>query len=323
MKLEIIVKEQEPQRIDKYLISQNLEEIYSRSQVEKLIQGGLVLVNGEIEKKSYEVMPGDKISLEIIPQDKKVLKAEAIPLDVIYEDEYLVVVNKPSGMTVHPASGNSAGTLVNALLHRYGTQLSSGSEPERPGIVHRLDKDTTGLLLVARNDKIHSLLSNLFRDRNISKTYLAICCGIPVEETGRIETFVDRSSVNRKKMAVSKKGKWAITNYKIKEYFHYLSLLEVGLETGRTHQIRVHANMINCPVLGDSLYSSKKRELNLIPHVMGKRLKAVQAHHSIRQMLHAWKIEFVHPVSGELMKIEAPLPEDMANALKAIRKAEL
>ncbi|MCF7920910.1 MAG: RluA family pseudouridine synthase [Candidatus Cloacimonetes bacterium] len=323
MIIKILVEEQIPQRIDKYLINLKIEDIYSRSQIERLIGNGLVLVNGSSVKKSYEVQIGDNISIEILPREREILLAEEIPLDIIYEDEYLAVVNKPAGMTVHPAAGNPAGTLVNALLHRYQGTLSSGSASERPGIVHRLDKDTSGLLIVARTDRVHSILGTAFRKHKIKKTYLALCCGRPAEESGRIETYLNRSSQDRKKMAVSESGKLAITNYLIKEYFHYFTLLEVDLETGRTHQIRVHLNTLNCPVLADRVYSSRKRELNMLPRELGRKLEAVLAHYARRQMLHAWKLEFEHPVTGELLQLETELPEDMKKSLEAIRNLEL
>jgi 23S rRNA pseudouridine1911/1915/1917 synthase len=304
-------------------MNQPIEQIYSRSQIERLISEGNVLVNGKVIKKSYEIQQEDIITIEIQLREPSTLLAEDIPLDVIYEDEYLVVINKAAGMTVHPAVGNPDKTVVNALLHRYEGSLSEGSSPERPGIVHRLDKDTSGLLIVARNDKVHSLLGASFHEHQIKKTYLAICCSRPQTESGRIETYLNRSNIDRKKIAIMTSGKLAITHYKVKEYFCYFTLLEIRLETGRTHQIRVHLCSLNCPVLGDRLYSSRKREMNQVPQELGKRLEAILATSARRQMLHAWKLEFVHPVTGDLLQLEAPLPPDMEETLAELRRREL
>lgn len=325
MKHKILCKLEKPQRIDKFIMSLELDEIYSRSQVEKLIKDGLVMVNGVAEKKSYEVSSGDKLQIDIPESSLKDydLIPENIPIEVIYEDAYLTVINKDTGLTVHPAMGNPKGTLVNALLYYYGKELSAGASPERPGIVHRLDKDTSGLLIIARNDEIHSRLSSMFKEREIRKTYLAITCGIPAKESDRIESYITRSRIDRRKMTVAEEGKLAITNYNIKEYFNYLSLLEVGLETGRTHQIRVHMSHLNCPVLADRLYSSSKREANLIPGEMRKRLNAVLKKYAKRQMLHAWKLEFTHPITRQKLKLTAPPKQDFQETLEAIRRAGL
>ncbi len=313
--MKIVFNERNNQRIDKYLASIQIEELYSRSQIDKLILENHIKVNQASVKKSYVLQPGDVIEIFIPPSRDLSLKPEDIPLEIAYEDNDLVIINKPAGLTVHPAPGNTHGTLVNALLYRFRGKLSTRNDPCRPGIVHRLDKDTSGLILVAKNDRIHSMLSTMFQQRKIDKFYKAITVGIPRKSESTIETFIERSKTNRKKMMVSDSGKTAITHYKIEKYFDFFSLVEIRLETGRTHQIRVHFSHINCPILGDNTYSSMKRTLNFIPSNFHKKIKDLFSNHLQRQALHAFKLEFIHPISEKKISVEIPLPDDILYAI--------
>lgn len=319
MKIQVNVQDQP--RLDKFVMSQELSEIYSRSYVNKLIDDGCIKVNCKIEKKSYKLNFGDEIEINL-PEKKNEFSVEAqdLPLEIIYEDEYLAIVNKPTDMAVHPAPGHPNFTLVNAVAFHLNGKLSSGSTSFRPGIVHRLDKDTTGLVIIARDDKTHALLSDMFQKRQIEKYYLAITTSIPKDESGTIETFIGRSSLDRKKMAVVAEGKLAITHYEIQEYFDFFSLCRVKLETGRTHQIRVHFSHINCPILGDHTYSTFKRAINQLPENYKKKAKYLLANHLTRQALHAYQLKFIHPITGVEIFAEAPIPEDMQYTLEWLRK---
>ncbi len=318
--LQINYTEEADIRLDVYLSHSNIEELYSRSQIDKLIADGKITVNGKQEKKSYKLNAGDEIrifipkpvSSEILPQD--------IPLEIIYQDEYLVVINKQAGIAVHPGTGIADGTLVNALMYNFCGKLSSGSDVSRPGIVHRLDKDTTGLIIVAKDDRTHSLLGELFRQNSIKKTYLAILCGVPSKPEATIENLLNRSKSDRTRMAVSKVGRKAITHYKVLQDYHFFSVVQIGLETGRTHQIRVQFAHLNCPVLGDQVYSSLKRTLSLVPEHYHKKVKYLLSRHLKRQALHAAELEFIHPVSEEKIKLEAPLPQDIIYTMNWLEK---
>jgi len=319
--MQIICDLSQPARIDRYMSNLQLEGLHSRSCLEKLFIDKKVLVNGKPVKKSYQVQNKDVIEYEMTAvEPSHELEGEDIPLDIVYEDEYLAVINKPVGMVVHPGAGVYNGTLANALVHKYGTKLSSAGENQRPGIVHRLDKDTSGLLLIARNDKIHYLLSEQFQKREVSKKYLAITTGFPEEPEGKIITFVNRNPLNRKKMAVTKEGRQAISIYKVIEYYEYFALMEIDLRTGRTHQIRVHLEHINCPVLGDSLYNNQKRTMNSVPIEYRKRIKFLLTSHLKRQALHAWKLGFVHPVTGERLEFKVEMPPDMKKAIDYVKQ---
>lgn len=313
--MKIVFEERSNQRIDKFLSSLQIEELYSRSKIDKLILENHIKVNQASVKKSYVLQPGDVIEIFIPPSKDLSLKPEDIPLEIVYEDKDLTIINKPAGLTVHPAPGNTHGTLVNALLYHFRGKLSTGNDPGRPGIVHRLDKDTSGLILVAKNDRVHSLLSTMFQERKIDKFYKAITVGIPKESESRIETFIERSKTNRKKMMVSNSGKTAITHYKIEKYFDFFSIVEIKLETGKTHQIRVHFSHINCPILGDNTYSSMKRTLNFIPSNFHKKIKDLLSNHLQRQALHAFKLEFIHPISEKKISVEISLPDDILYAI--------
>lgn len=302
--VEIYVDEDDNERLDAYLANE-LDEI-SRSYVQKLIKEKLVFVNDKHVKSSYLVKEGDFIKvnlpkpkeLEIIPED--------IPIDIIYEDEDIAIINKQQDMVVHPAPGNYNGTLVNALLFHIDN-LSSINGIIRPGIVHRLDKDTSGLLIIAKNDKAHKTLSANLKDRNIKRTYISLVHGILSNEEGTINAPIGRHGTDRKKMTVTQKNsKEAITHYKVLERYNNYSLVEVNLETGRTHQIRVHMAYINHPVVGDPIYSKGKNEFGLY-----------------KQMLHAYKLGFLHPTRGEYMEFKVDLPgyfKDILNILENKRK---
>jgi len=313
--IELVYTKSQPQRLDKFLISSEVAELHSRSYIEKLIAGNLIRVNAKDVKKSYLLQEGDTIGIDIPQKEPAAVIPQDIPLEIIYEDEYLVVIDKQAGITVHPAVGNPAGTLVNALMHHLQGNLSQGSDVLRPGIVHRLDKDTSGLLIVAKDDRTHALLSKMFQEKAVKKTYLAITVGVPKTPEGIIETFIDRSRTDRKKMAVSPTGKTAITHYRVWQDYHYFSVLQIGLETGRTHQIRVHFSHLNCPILGDTTYSGLKQTLSMLPMQYHKKVKFLLANHLQRQALHAWKLQFAHPVTGQELLFEAPLPTDIQYAL--------
>ena len=300
MKVYTINKELAGNRIDKTL--PNLDKNLTRVMSQKLIEQGNVKVNGKNVKTSYKLNENDKVEVEI-PEVKEVcIEAQDIPVEVLYEDNDIIVVNKPKGLVVHPANGNPDGTLVNALMKICKGTLSGIGGEIRPGIVHRLDKDTSGVLIVAKNDKAHLALCKQIKNREVKKTYLALTRGIIKENEATINMPIGRSTTDRKKMAVVKTGKEAITHFKVLERFKENTLLEINLETGRTHQIRVHLSQIGYPIVGDMVYSN------------GKNKFGVQG-----QMLHAWKIKFMHPITGKEMEIEAPLPpyfEDVLEKLK-------
>ena len=290
MKVYTINKELAGNRIDKTL--PNLDKNLTRVMAQKLIEQGNVKVNGKNVKTSYKLNENDKVEVEI-PEVKEVsIEAQDIPVEVLYEDNDIIVVNKPKGLVVHPANGNPDGTLVNALMKICKGTLSGIGGEIRPGIVHRLDKDTSGVLIVAKNDKAHLALCEQIKNREVKKTYLALTRGIIKENEATINMPIGRSTTDRKKMAVVKTGKEAITHFKVIERFKENTLLEINLETGRTHQIRVHLSQIGYPIVGDMVYSN------------GKNKFGVQG-----QMLHAWKIKFMHPITGKEMEIEAPLPQ--------------
>ena len=294
--------EKDGKRIDAFL-SEKLEDT-SRVAVQRLIEKGKVLVNEKTVKPSYKVQEGDNIKVEEEMPVEISLKAQEIPLDIIYEDKDIIVVNKPKGMVVHPANGNPDGTLVNAIMAICKDSLSGIGGEIRPGIVHRLDKDTSGIIIVAKNDKAHINLSEQIKEHKVKKTYIALVRGIVRENEATINMPIGRSEKDRKKMAVTKNGKKAITHFKVLERYDKYTLLEVNIETGRTHQIRVHLSQIGYPIVGDEVYSNGKNEWN----VKG-------------QCLHAKSLEFTHPITGEKMYLEAKLPEYLENILRDCRNS--
>lgn len=279
-------------RLDQFL-ALRLAERFSRSQVKKLIESGEVRVGKEaILSAHYRVKPGEKIVVEWEESQSGETRAEAIPIDIVYEDPDLLVVNKPAGMVVHPAHGNPSHTLVNALLY-HARSLAVAGGPIRPGIVHRLDKDTSGLLVIARNDAAHFSLARQFKEHTIERTYDAIVRGVVQHDEGEIDEPVGRAFLNRKRVIVRPSGgKTALTYYRVKRRFKGATWLEIRPRTGRTHQIRVHLAHIGHPVLGDSLYGIKALGID-------------------RQALHASRLSFIHPRTKEKMHFEAPLPPDL------------
>jgi 23S rRNA pseudouridine1911/1915/1917 synthase len=287
-----VTPEQAGQRLDRFLCT-CLPEL-SRARLQALIKEGAATLNGRAFKPSQETNAGDVIALEIPPDKPSEAQAQDLPLTILYEDGDLAILNKASGMVVHPAHGNEDGTVVNALLHRYGA-LSSIGGVARPGIVHRLDKETSGCLVVARNDHAHQQLSAQFAGREVDKIYLAVTCGTPQPASGTIQTHLGRDPHDRLKMAVlpAPAGKWAHTDYEVLHVLTGDALVKCTLHTGRTHQIRVHLKHLGHPLLGDATYARKTKQT-----------------HAPRLMLHAWKLTLTHPVSGQRLAMEAPLPPE-------------
>lgn len=303
------------QRLDTCLARENLG--LSRSQIQRLIEEGRVRVNGSPVKAHYHPKPGDRVEVTIPQPEPAVPRPESIPLDIVYEDAFLVVLNKPAGLVVHPGAGNPAGTLVNALLY-HCPDLSGIGGVERPGIVHRLDKETTGLVVVAKDDLTHRGLARQWESRSIRRRYLALVKGRIAREQGRIETLIGRHPVERKKMAVVRqKGRVAITEYQVLERFRDSTFLEVHLRTGRTHQIRVHMASLGHPIVRDPTYGRRTEGQGQPPWVQ-------EALQGLRGMaLHAATLGFVHPRGGEILEFEAPLPPDFAHLLQMLRQSDL
>jgi len=314
-----------PLRIDKYLLTLNDEDLYSRTFIDRLIEKEKVKLNHKtVTKKSLMVNANDVIELlleDTLDEDSmNQPKGEDIPLKIVFEDDYLIVVDKPAGMTVHPAPGNYQGTLVNALIHHAEGALSNCSESFRPGIVHRLDKDTSGLLIIAKTDKIHAQLSDLIQKREVKKKYKAILVGNLHKENGIIDMPIARSTRNRQKMTVSENGKNAITKYTLLKDYEYFSFVDIELVTGRTHQIRVHFSALNCPILGDTTYNTRTLTLSRVPVIYQKRVSALLTNHLNRQALHAYEISFIHPVTQCLVVFNSPLPDDISYTINWLDK---
>ena len=297
--MEKIVAELENVRLDSYIAKSKNE--LSRTMIQKLIEDGNILVNGTKKKISYKVQKGDIIELNILEPKEIGIKAQDIPIEIIYEDNDIIVVNKPKGMVVHPANGNPDGTLVNAVMALCKGSLSGIGGEIRPGIVHRLDKDTSGLLIIAKNDLAHINMSEQIKDRKVKKIYIALVKGNIGENEATIDMPIGRSTKDRKKMAVRKDGKQAITHFKVLKRYYDYTLLEVKIDTGRTHQIRVHMAEIGHPVVGDMVYSNGKNEFG----VEG-------------QMLHAKSLDFKHPITGKKMHLEAELPNYFKEVLNKL-----
>lgn len=315
----VVPSHQKKERIDKFL-THKIENA-TRSKVQKAIEQGLVLVNGKPVKASHEVVPGEVIHCTLPQQPRAKAIPEDIPLQIVYEDDDLIVVNKPAGMVTHPAYGNYRGTLVNALLH-HCAKLSTLNDELRPGVVHRLDKDTSGLIVVAKNDGTHAALARQFSERTIEREYWAVVWGIFEKRRGTVEASLGRSKSDRKKIAVMRDGKPAVTEYEVLESFPFLSLLRLRLRTGRTHQIRVHLAHIGRPVFGDPTYGGRRIAWG---GADAKRKAEVQHLLSLipRQALHAKTLGFVHTTTKQFMKFESELPKDMSELLAALRGLSL
>ncbi|UCE08659.1 MAG: RluA family pseudouridine synthase [bacterium] len=314
---EIVVPEnQHKERLDQFLSTQ-LERI-SRSKIQQLIKNGDVTVNDKVVKPSHKVMPGERIIIILPPPKTYELIAEDIPLNIIYEDASLIVINKQAGIVMHPAFANLTGTLVNALLH-YSENLSTLSGDYRPGLVHRLDKDTSGLIVVAKNDFIHAGLASQFSNRTVQREYRALVWGHFRQKSGRIETLINRSTRDRTRMTISRQGKPAITNYEVIEEYPLLSLLHVKLETGRTHQIRVHLSARGHPILGDKIYGGRNKQiikLNQRDQQLALELLGLMP----RQALHARTLGFIHPETGKEMLFDSELPDDIQAMIKFLEQ---
>ena len=295
-KLIIDVPDEETgERIDSFLSGKT---DFTRTRIQQLIKDRNITVNGKPTKSSYKIEENDEIIIEVPEVETTEIKPENIKIDVVYEDSDIAVINKQAGLVVHPAHGHYSGTLVNAILYHI-KDLSGINGEIRPGIVHRLDKDTSGLIVIAKNDKVHAALTEMFQEKKIRKTYLAILKGKLNKSEGKIVTQIGRDKNDRKKMTVIDdvaKGKNAITNYRVISQNNLFTLVKVNIETGRTHQIRVHMRHLGYPILGDSVYGRKDNEK--------------------RQMLHAYRLEFLHPVTGHQMEFTGEIPEDFQKALK-------
>ncbi len=292
----IIPKEGEGIRIDKYL-GDTISDL-SREMIIKLIKDGEVLVNGKNIKSSYKATENDEVLINI-PEPKEInIVPQNIPLNIVYEDQDILVINKQKGLVVHPGNGNEDGTLVNAIMAYCKKDLSGIGGVIRPGIVHRIDKDTSGILIIAKNDKAHLNISEQIKNHQVKKTYIALVRGIVKENEATINMPIGRSTKDRTKMAVDRNGKEAITHFSVIKRYEDMTLLKVRIETGRTHQIRVHLSHIGYPIIGDNVYSNGKNKFNVVG-----------------QMLHSYEIEFTHPTTGEKMVLKAELPEYFKNII--------
>ena len=289
------------ERLDKFLSAMLPDQ--SRSYLQKIIKDGNVLVNGEPKKSSYRLEDGDEVTADLPELKSPDIEPENIPLDILYEDDSILMVNKPKGMVVHPSAGHYTGTLVNAVLWHCQGQLSGINGVSRPGIVHRIDKDTTGVLVVCKNDTAHNAVAAQLKEHSITRKYRAIVHGVIKEDEGTVDAPIGRHPTERKKMASGvKNGKRAVTHYRVLERFQGYTYVECQLETGRTHQIRVHMASIHHPLLGDTVYGPAK-----------------DSHHLEGQTVHAMVLGLIHPVTGEYLEVEAPLPEYFENLLKKFR----
>ncbi len=312
-----VAERQQKERLDKYL-TQFLPDL-TRTRIQQLINDGFITVAGATVKPSHQISPGEEIVVRLAAPPPSELIPEAIPLRVVYEDQYLIVVDKPAGMVVHPACGHPSGTLANALLYHYET-LSQMSGQGRPGIVHRLDKETSGLLVAARDDQTHAALSAQFKEKSTTREYVAVVWGHPQPDRGTISSFLARSSSDRRKIVVSPKpGKWAVTHYEVTEKFRHLSLLRLNLETGRTHQIRVHLSHHGHPVFGDPVYAGRKSKITGMNADDTRWLVGLLENFK-RQALHARMLGFIHPMTKQPLHFESELPADMQELMTALRR---
>lgn len=291
--------ETDGQRLDSYLASQLPQ--YSRAYLQKLIGEGLATLSGKALKSSWKTVAGQSVELFVPDPEPSGIRAEKIPLDVIYEDEWLLVINKPQGMVVHPAAGHRSGTLVNALLDYCSGQLSDLNGVIRPGIVHRIDKDTSGLILVVKDNQVHAAVADKIRRHEIRRTYMAVVYGQVAAESGTIEAPIGRDPHGRQRMAVVSSGKPSVTHFKVLQRFQHATLLEADLESGRTHQIRVHLKYIGHPIIGDPVYATGRKNYQLAG-----------------QALHARALTFEHPITGQVIRLECPLPDYFTSLLEKL-----
>jgi 23S rRNA pseudouridine1911/1915/1917 synthase len=305
--LSVVNKSHAGERLDAFLASQI--ENWSRARLQRLIENEDVLVNGKIAKASYKLREGDEIEVDLVAAPIDVFTPEDIPLDIVYEDDVLVVVNKPAGLVVHPAAGTPSGTLANALAYHF--QKLPGTAV-RPGIVHRLDRDTSGLLVVAKTDAALENLSDQFRDRTVYKSYVALVHGRVVSNSGKIDQPLARDPSNRTRMAVVRAGRNALTLYRVRRSFDRFTLLDVELKTGRTHQIRVHLAWMKHPVVSDETYGGGRDNTIRDPRLRA-RIRSLNRH-----FLHAEKLGFKHPATGEFVKFESSLPPELEDLLTQI-----
>jgi 23S rRNA pseudouridine1911/1915/1917 synthase len=304
----------EQERLDVF-VSRAMGEL-TRSAVRRLIDTGFVTVNGRLEKPSLKLKGGERISVRIPPPVPAVPAAEQIPLEILFEDDDIIVVNKAAGMVVHPGAGNRGGTLVNALLGHCRDLSGIGGEI-RPGIVHRIDKDTTGILVVAKNDNAHRSLARQFKQHSIKRVYTALVYGSPKQDKGVIDAAIGRHPTDRKKMSgAARRGRHAVTNWRVACRYKGITLMTITLETGRTHQIRVHLSEAGYPLLGDPVYGGSGRLANVRDPVLRKMIKDLG-----RQALHAGTLGVTHPTSGEYLEFNADMPEDMAGIIKYLEKS--
>jgi 23S rRNA pseudouridine1911/1915/1917 synthase len=310
--LEIIATDNQYKRLDTFLNSKI--DSLSRTQIKRLFEAGQITSETKLELKRMP-KPGTKITVNIPEAVDSNIEPENIPLDILFEDEYLIIINKPAGLVVHPAPGNYTGTLVNAILYHCNDIKGIGGE-KRPGIVHRLDKGTTGVMVVAKEQKCHEGLVELFSTHDIERYYEAICVGSRIQPEGTIETTIGRNPKNRLKMKSNIPGKNAITHYKVLSFFERLSHLELKLETGRTHQIRVHlSEVLNCPILRDPLYATPLNQLKVCPDKLKPILKNYE-----HPLLHAKVLGFVHPITKEKLRFEVEPPSPFKECLEMLNE---
>ena len=309
---QIMIAGENAERIDLWL-HERLPK-WSRSTFQRMIREQHVLLRGKPCACKSPVRTGDRIELEFPAPQPSLLVPEPMALDVLFEDKHLLVLNKTAGIVVHPGAGNSAHTLVHALLYHCRGKLSGIGGVERPGIVHRLDKDSSGCLVVAKTDEAHQALAAAFQARRVEKTYLALVWGQSLALSGRIDKPIGRHPVHRKKMSVLQRGRTAVTHWKIREALGAMTLLECRIDTGRTHQIRVHLASIGHPIVGDTLYSEGRKQKGETKSQNSQ--SAIRDPQFLRQMLHAWRLSFNHPITGKPVSCEAPWPEDLARAIK-------
>lgn len=307
-----------PVRLDQFLTKQVAE--LTRSKAQSMISSGEVRINGEQVKPSYKIRPLDLIVLSVLSRPLVELEAEDIPLSIVWEDEWLIVIDKPAGMVVHPAAGNRRGTLVNALLWHY-RELAESDDPDRPGIVHRLDKETSGLLVICKREPALSRMAKLFRDHTIEREYRAISWWNMPKRRGVIDQPIGRSIRDRKMNCVRSDGKSSLTHWEQLEKFTFLSYMRLKLETGRTHQIRVHMSHEGHPIFGDPDYGGRNRQMGKL--TSAQRSEVAEYFEFVkRQMLHARTLGFLHPVTEEQLFFESPLPEDFRRLLNSLRGVE-